>query len=157
MNKDNTDDNKRRVWAWFEHALNGELSKSMALHHDDCRFFVAGDMPYGGWMDKAAYTNQTGVLQLDGPITMRFGDMVAEGERVWLEAESDAVLVNGADYRNHYLFQFRFAGDRIIELKEFVDTLHVYRVIDSAAVRGEPRPRDTFVTRVSREMTSRVG
>ncbi|KJS04742.1 MAG: hypothetical protein VR73_13865 [Gammaproteobacteria bacterium BRH_c0] len=154
VNQSNTE-NKNRVWEWFEHALNGELDKSMALHRDDCRFFVSGDMPYGGWMDKAAYTNQTGVLQLAGPITMRFGDMVAEDNRVWLEAESEAVLVNGAQYRNHYLFQFLFAGGEIVELKEFVDTLHVYRVIDSQAVRGEPRPRDTFVTRVSREATSK--
>lgn len=154
---DRIEENKRLAWAWFEHALNGELDKSMALHRNDCRFFVSGDMPYGGWMDKAAYMNQTGVLQLDGPITMRFGDMVAEGDKVWLEAESEARLVNGNDYRNHYLFQFRFAEGRIVELKEFVDTLHVYRVIDSEAVRGAPRPRDRFVTRVSRELTSRGG
>lgn len=149
--------NKQRVWAWFEHALAGELDKSMALHLDDCRFFVSGDMPYGGWMDKTAYMNQTGVLQLAGPITMRFGDMVGEGDKVWLEAESEARLANGNDYRNHYLFQFRFAEGGIVELKEFVDTLHVYRVIDSEAVRGAPRPRDPFVTRVSRTLTSGDG
>ena len=146
--------NKERVWQWFDHALAGELDKAMALHHDHCRFFVSGDMPYGGWMDKAAYMNQTGVLQLAGPITMRFGDITAEGDRVWLEADSEATLANGNAYQNHYVFLFRFDGGKIIELKEFVDTLHVYRVIDSEAVRGQPRPRDPFVTRPSKTLTS---
>jgi ketosteroid isomerase-like protein len=143
---------KAIAWRWVEAAVGGDAETLRALFAPDCRLFVAGDMPFSGWMDVDAFFAQTTVLPLDGPISFDVGDMVAEGDRVWFEAQSEAKLQGGADYRNYYIFQLRIADEQIVEYKEFADTLHIWRCIDDPRTRGTPIPRQPFVTRVARRL-----
>lgn len=138
--------------AWFEAAVAGDAVGLRALFAPDCRIFVAGDMPFCGWMDVDAFFAQTAVLPLDGPIVFEIGDMVAQGERVWFEAQSEAKLVGGADYRNIYIFQLQLQDGLIVEYKEFGDTLHIWRTIDDPRVRGEPIARQPLLTNVTRRL-----
>jgi ketosteroid isomerase-like protein len=130
--------------------VGGDVSAARAAVADDCRFLIAGDMPYSGWKDVAGFFRQMLVLPLAEPIRFIIGDVVAQDDRVWMEAESHSRLTNGQPYRNYYVFLIQLRDGKVVEYKEFVDTLHVYRVIDSPAVRGEPIPREGFVTRVNR-------
>ena len=77
---------------------------------------------------------------------------VAQGERVWFEAQSSARLVGSADYRNAYIFQLQVRGGRIVEYKEFADTLHIWRVIDDPRTRGPAIARQPFLTTVTRRL-----
>ena len=62
--------------AWVEAAVAGDAVALRALFARDCRIFVAGDMPFCGWMDVDAFFAQTAILPLDGPITFEIGEQV---------------------------------------------------------------------------------
>lgn len=139
--------------AWIEAAVAGDAAGLRALFAPDCRIFVAGDMPFCGWMDVDAFFAQTAVLRLDGPIVFEIGEMVAQKDRVWFEAQSAAKLVGGADYRNIYIFQLQVQDGRITQYKEFGDTLHIWRTIDDPRVRGPAIARQPLLTKVTRQLT----
>jgi ketosteroid isomerase-like protein len=54
--------------------------------------------------------------------------MVAEGDRVAVEAESHGELANGRVYRQSYHFLFEFRGGRISAVREYLDTQHAHAV-----------------------------
>lgn len=143
---------KTIAWRWVEAAVAGDAAALRSLFAPDCRILVAGDMPFSGWMDVDGFFAQTSILRLDGPITFEIGEMVAEGDRVWFEAQSSARLANGNDYRNIYIFQLQVLDGRIVEYKEFADTLHIWRVIDDPQVRGPAIPRQPLLTAVHRRL-----
>jgi uncharacterized protein len=133
--------NKAIVIDWMTANVVGDIDKAKSFYADDCRFLVAGDMPYCGWTDINGFFSQTTILPLDGPITMEIGDITAEGDKVWFEAQSFARLKDGQKYDNAYVFFVRLRDGKIVEYKEFVDTYYVNRLIDSPHTRGTPQPR----------------
>lgn len=156
MNADPAADPKTIVWRWLEAAVAGDGAGLRALFHPECRIFVAGDMPFCGWMDVDGFFAQAGVLPLAGPIVFEVGAMVCEGDRVWFEAQSEATLKGGAEYRNHYIFQLRVLGEAIVEYKEFGDTLHIWRVIDAPETRGPPIARQPMLTEVGKRLVGKA-
>lgn len=54
--------------------------------------------------------------------------MIAEGNRVAVEAELDAVTATGANYNNRYHFMFELEGGKIRRMNEYMDTLHAKMV-----------------------------
>lgn len=135
------DHNKAIVVDWMTANVTGDLEKAKRFYADDCRFLVAGDMPYCGWMDLEGFLSQMTILPLDGPITLEIGDITAEDDKVWLEAQSFGTLKDGQKYDNSYVFFVRLRDGKIVEYKEFIDTYYVNRVIDSPHTRGAPQPR----------------
>jgi hypothetical protein len=83
---------------------------------------------------------------------MRLGEMTAEGDRVFVEAESRATLAGGGTYNNHYVFMARFRDGKMIEHKEFADTLHIHRVVDAPEVTAPPIARQGPLTSISEEL-----
>ncbi|CAM4180715.1 SnoaL-like domain-containing protein [Novosphingobium lubricantis] len=138
--------------AWIDAAVAGDAAALRGLFAPDCRILVAGDMPFCGWMDVDAFFAQTAILPLAGPMVFEIGEMVAQGDRVWFEAQSAAKLADGADYRNIYIFQLQVREGRIVEYKEFADTLHIWRVIDDPRVRGAPIARQPLLVNVRRRL-----
>ncbi len=128
--------NKEIALRWVKASVAGDADAARALFAADCRILIVGDMPFCGWMDVDSFFRQTMILPLDGPIRFEVGAMVAEGDRIWFEAQSQARLTGGQDYRNVYIFQMRVRDGLIVEYKEFGDTLHAWRLIDDPAVRG---------------------
>jgi uncharacterized protein len=137
---------------WIEAAVAGDTATVRSLLSPDCAVFVAGDMPFCGWMDVDAFFAQTAILSLATPITIEIGAMLAEDDRVWFEAQSYADLVGGAQYRNHYVFLLRVRDGVIVEYKEFADTLHIFRSIDDPRTRGPAITRQSFVGDVQKTL-----
>jgi ketosteroid isomerase-like protein len=68
----------------------------------------------------------------EGPVVFRPTGLVAEGDRVAVEAESEATLKNGKVYRNEYSLVFEFVGDgRISRIREYTDTKKVHDLMFS--------------------------
>ena len=65
-------------------------------------------------------------------------DMIAEGDRVMIEAESFGSNAAGLPYNNQYVFLMRFRNDKLYEFKEYFDSEMVTEVI-CAGVRPETR------------------
>ncbi len=142
------DRNKELALSWYRALFAGDRETCESLLDPDCRFFIAGDMAFCGWSDKQTFM-QSNPLPLRGAFQMDFGHVVAEGDFVFLEAESHADLEGGQRYNNNYGFLLRFKDGKMIEHKEYTDTLHFYRVVDSEAVRGPAIPRQSPLTVVS--------
>jgi ketosteroid isomerase-like protein len=73
------------------------------------------------------------------PLQFEIRNVVADGERVAMEATSTAPLRSGAAYGNTYCFVFRFAAGRIAELTEYLDTQRVARAF------GVPPTREALL------------
>lgn len=132
---------KDMVVNWITAMVQGDVATFQSYFAEDCRFLVAGDMPFCGWMDSKGFFSQATILPLDAPITLEIASMTIEDGRVWFEAQSQSTLKGGKPYNNYYVFFVRFDGDKIVEYKEFADTYYVYRTIDAPQTRGEPQPR----------------
>jgi ketosteroid isomerase-like protein len=59
---------------------------------------------------------------LDGPNTIIPLRIIAEGDLVVVEAKGGSRLKRGGTYENDYCFVIRVAGDKIVEVTEYLDT-----------------------------------
>jgi uncharacterized protein len=147
------EENKQLVLSWYEASMSGDTERWLDLIHDDFRSYISGNMPLSGWQDDPTNLLEVGKLlgrHLAGSFTLKFGDITAEDDRVLIEGESDGELANGKRYYNFYVWSHRVRDGKIVELKEFVDTHHVYETFDAEEfVRGEPKERETPIGRVT--------
>jgi uncharacterized protein len=131
--------------AWFKALVSGDVETVTKLVAPDFRYFMIGNMPASGWRDLHGFSEIAQVVAgvLSGPITMRIGDVTGEGDRVWIEAESDALLTSGGTYSNTYAFALKVQGGKVTEMKEFCDTLTAYEAMDTPQTRGPRKPRQS--------------
>ena len=135
--------NKQMVREFLEHYAQGRYDAALAMLAPDSRWWLPGhpqEFPAAGWVDKATVERRlAGNLKLlPHGLDIIIGDMTAEGDRVAVEAESKAKLVNGTLYHNRYHFLFVLRDGRIQAVKEYLDTLHVVNTLGTAraAVAG---------------------
>jgi len=55
-------------------------------------------------------------------LRFRFLTVIADGEEVAVQAESETVAFNGRPYANRYHYYFRFAGEKIAQGREYCDS-----------------------------------
>ncbi len=68
--------------------------------------------------------------RLPNGMEFEISSMVAEGNKVAVEADSNATLANGKPYNNQYHFLFHFNDDgKIVEFKEYWDTLYAFETL----------------------------
>jgi len=98
---------------------------------DDMVMWTAGSLPFSG-----VHTRDEIRSLMDGilgafPDGLRFSvrSLTAEQDRVAIEASSRGVHTSGKRYENEYHFLMRIRGDKIVELKEYLDTLHAREVL----------------------------
>jgi uncharacterized protein len=94
---------------WFQALVNGDADAAVSLIADDFCYFLTGTLPASGWWDKDGFLASAQMFSgvLAGPITMRIGDVTAEDDRVWFDAESQAALACGGTYANTYVIAVR--------------------------------------------------
>ena len=112
-----------------------ELLKASAVHDgkrfaellcDDATYWTAGKphlFRYCGEKSKAeicAYMSTSSIFE--GGVTVSFGDITAEDNRVAVEAEIKGILVDGRVYTNVYHYLFTFRDGKILRVKEYLDT-----------------------------------
>jgi ketosteroid isomerase-like protein len=91
---------------------------------EDCRIVTQGTTAISGERGKAeALAAAEMVVQIfPGGLPTVIHSMIAEGDRVAVEAESFATHVSGKPYNNKYLFLMRFRDGKLIEMNEYLDT-----------------------------------
>lgn len=97
----------------------GDLDGALALATADARFWTPG-LPEMDSAGLRAFFAQ--VLPLVEHMQFTSEGHAVQGDRVALEASSQASLRNGRTYANRYHFLFRFDGERIAEVREYCDT-----------------------------------
>ncbi|MEO3784056.1 nuclear transport factor 2 family protein [Actinocorallia sp. B10E7] len=128
------DQNKQFVQRIFEHMAEGNVRAMSDALADDCRWVFPGNWSWAGeWASKPVVVN--GLLR---PLMAQFaGDyrseadlILADGDRVMVQARGYATTMNGEPYHQTYCYIFRVADGRITEVVEHCDTALVERVLD---------------------------
>jgi ketosteroid isomerase-like protein len=68
------------------------------------------------------------LAQLENGLHMKVLGMVAEGNTVAVEVESEGDLKNGREYRQQYHFLITFRDSKIAAVREYLDTHHAFDV-----------------------------
>ena len=128
-----SDTNRQTADALFARLSAGDIPGALALLTDDVAWLVAGrreDLPTAGTYDKKRIEKlMTAMLsQMKSPMTFTITGRVAEGDKMAVEAESVGHLKNGRTYHQHFHFLLEFRGGKICAVREYLDTIHAYKV-----------------------------
>ncbi len=109
----------------FFAALNaGDVDAIVNAYADDGCVQTMGSTLISGTFSKPEIAASAGAIFEVFPEGLKFEihDMVAEGEKVAVEAVSEGEHVSGQTYSNEYHFLFEFRDGKLLKLKEYMDT-----------------------------------
>ncbi len=127
----NTQLNKELVADFFRQFSDGNIADAFSKVGDAASWWVPGDLPFSGTKSKDEYLQIVNSIQQGFPAGLRLeaGSMIAEGDQVAVEVESSGEHVNGRTYNNKYHFLITIENGQISYVKEYMDTLHLYQLI----------------------------
>jgi len=129
--------NKALVQAMREAQSKGHAAAVDGLHGKGFRHFVAGEGPLGWEHLPFQDLYAPLVKHLAGPLKVRFGQMVAEGNSVFEEMDVLAHLDDGTVYNNWHCFIHEIRDGRIVQTREYMDTHHLWVVLGRWADWGK--------------------
>src|SRR6185369_1031167 len=126
-----TDENKRIATEFFARISASDIPGVLAMMADDATWWLAGKpgaAPIIGVQTKEQMERLFGVMmsQLESGLKMTVKSIVAEGDKVALEAESYGRLRNGRVYNQEYHFAMTIRGGKIVAVREYLDTQHTF-------------------------------
>jgi ketosteroid isomerase-like protein len=123
-----TEENRETALKMMAAMEAGGLDETLLT--DDVSWWVPGR----GTVSKAEFQGMASWFrsQVVGPMSLKVHGVTAEGDRVAVEAESLAQLVNGKTYNNTYHFLFLFRDGKIYQAKEYNDSQHVADIFGGA-------------------------
>ncbi len=129
MNQPN--DNKQTVSRFFDEFSNGNIDRAFALVSDSVNWWVPGTLPFSGNKTKAQYLQVVAAIRngFPGGFSLKVSAMTVEGDRVAAEVESYGKHVNGKTYNNKYHFLIVLRDGKFVEVREYMDTLHLFQLI----------------------------
>ena len=127
----NIAENKQLASEFFARFSANDIAGALDTLTDDANWWIAGkpdQLPAAGAHSKEQIASvlygMAGRLK-DG-LKMTVKNLMAEGNRVAVEVESYGELQNGRVYNNEYHFLLTIRAGRISEVKEYLDTQHVF-------------------------------
>ena len=108
----------------FFHSLSSGNQDYLDFYTDDSIIWTAGDNAIGGTRSKKEIVEfAQGILAAfpDG-ITFKITGMTAEDDRVAVEVSGESIHASGQPYNNKYHFLLVIRDEKIIQLKEYMDT-----------------------------------
>jgi ketosteroid isomerase-like protein len=129
----NVDRNKAAAQQFFARFSASDIEGALALMTEDATWLIPGKperMATAGLYSKERIRKlfYTMLKQLESGLQLTVKSMVAEGDRVALEAESSGDLKNGRRYRQQYHFLIEFRDGKISAVREYLDTQHAHDV-----------------------------
>jgi ketosteroid isomerase-like protein len=129
--------NKKAVLEFLGHYAAGRYEAALAMLAPDAQWWLPGhreEFPAAGWVDKATVEKRlwSNLKLLPNGLEITTGAITAEDDRVAIEAESKATMVNGRTYHNRYHFLFVLRDGAIVAVKEYLDTLHAVNALGAA-------------------------
>ena len=122
--------NKAIVVEFLSRFSKGDVPGLLALMDDRATWWVSGNIAglsdtyekekFGTLLNGVKTAYKGGAMQFTPTV------MTAEGDRVAVEAESFAELMNGRIYKNLYHLLFSFKDGKIFRVREYMDTQHAY-------------------------------
>lgn len=128
------EENKKIVAEYFAHFKRKEVQAALDKMTPDATWWIGGKpelFPICGLKTKA----EMGEILMSLVMTTQDGlaitpkSMIAEGNKVAVEAESYGVLGNGRIYNNEYHFLVEVRDGMIASVREYLDTMHTADVL----------------------------
>jgi ketosteroid isomerase-like protein len=127
----NAQTNKATVTDFFAALNAGDTDTIVNTYADDGCVQTMGNTLISGVFSKEQIATSAGGIFDVFPDGLQFTvmDMVAEGDKVAVEAQSEGEHVSGQIYSNDYHFLFEFRAGKLHKLKEYLDTEQVTDVL----------------------------
>jgi ketosteroid isomerase-like protein len=119
------EEQKEAVRQFFQRNSAGDIQGAIALFRSDATYWLPTTRETLG-MDKLPEALKFVQSRLAGPIRYEIGTVVAEPNKIAVQLEGFAKTVEGAIYNNLYHAYFEFEGDKIVRVREYNDTAHVF-------------------------------
>ena len=135
--------NKQRVSDFIAAMNSGDTQAIVDSYAEDGYLWTMGNTLISGKYSKQQIAQAAGSIFEAFPKGIKFTvlGMIAEGERVAVEAESIGEHVSGQQYNNRYHFLFEFRDGKLLVLKEYLDTERVTQILCGGQHPG-PNPED---------------
>lgn len=121
-------ENKKAVLDFCAHFKEADIAQLLDAMSEEATWWIIGNahlFPGAGTKSKTDIQRIWGNLfaQMTDGLEMAVIGMVAEGDRVAAEIRSHAELTDGRVYENQYHMLFTFRRGKIVEVREYADTL----------------------------------
>lgn len=118
-----TDQNKKITKEFFEALSNGS-DEYLDFYTNESIIWTAGNNAIGGTRTKEEVVSFAQNILAAFPTGIKFNitGITAEGDRVAVEIDGEAVHASGETYNNQYHFLLIIKDEKILELKEYMDT-----------------------------------
>lgn len=126
--------NKELVKEFMKRFSDGDFDRAVEMMVDSATWWTAGSLPFSGTLSKGALGEALRSMSASfkGPIRLTPKTFTAEGQRVAVEAQADAELLDGRRYATLYPMLFVIREGKIHEVKEYLDTLYVKELFFSS-------------------------
>jgi hypothetical protein len=123
--------NKQLARAFIDAISRADVQAIAAAYAPDGRCWTIGSLPISGTFTRDQVAAAAGRVLEVFPQGLRFTirTLTAEEDRVAIEAESYGHHVSGKLYANQYHFLMRLRGDKVVEFREYMDTMHANEVL----------------------------
>ncbi len=124
------ENNKELVRKLFDDMNTGDTHRFLASLPDDYTHTIPGKSMFAGTRNKAQLVEQlegTGAMFPKG-LKITIKGMIAEGDKVAVEAESYGVTTDGNVYNNEYHWLFEVRDGKIQAAREYLCTAHAVEV-----------------------------
>ncbi len=131
MTEHKTTTNKAIVTRFFEAMNNGDVDVIVDTYAADGRLQTMGNTLISGTFERAQIALAAGQIFEVFPSGLRFEilDMLAEDDKVAVEATGEGEHISGQTYSNEYHFKFHFRDGKLLLLKEYMDTENVTDIL----------------------------
>ena len=128
---DKHESNKAIVTQFFDALNRGDVDFIVDTYAADGCVQTMGNTLISGIFSRAQIAASAGGIFDVFPQGLKFTvlDMVAEGDKVAVEATSEGKHISGQIYANEYHFLFEFRDGKLLRLKEYMDTERVTDVL----------------------------
>ncbi len=126
-----SEQNKALVTRFFAALNAGDVEAIVDAYAEDGCVQTMGETLISGVMNRDQIAESAGGVFDVFPEGLKFKvlGMVAEGDKVAVEAMSEGEHISGQTYSNEYHFLFQFRDGKLLSLKEYMDTEHVTDVL----------------------------
>jgi len=120
----NIEQNKAIVQRFFEAMSTGDVETIVNTYADEGCVQTMGNTLISGINSKEQISKYAGSIYDVFPAGLSFSidSMVAEGDKVAVEARSEGEHISGQTYANEYHFLFELKDGKLLKLKEYMDT-----------------------------------
>jgi hypothetical protein len=128
---------ERVLRSYLDALTQGDLDRIADSFAEDARWLLHGTLPLAGVKQGRAeimdFLLSAGGLYQPGTQRFSFGDITAAGERAVLEWRVQGVAAaTGKHYDNQYCGVFTIRDGRIVEVREYLDSLHAAQTLFAA-------------------------